>query len=207
MIIGLIGNTRVGKDTVADYLVNNYNFKKYSFSEQIKIITKTIFSWDDNKLNNNDKDNIDEEFGIIPRDFYKWLGTDIMQHEFDKKFKHCNLPKKSIWAYSVMKKINHDLNNNDDNIVITDFRFLHEFNLFNKVFKNMNYFIINKQKIDLQILNKYTDYWQYEIKPIIEIILHNKLNFNTIINNSTINNLYTNTDIIMNNENIYKNNN
>ena len=30
MIIGLCGKKRVGKDTVADYLVNKYGFVKYS---------------------------------------------------------------------------------------------------------------------------------------------------------------------------------
>ena len=72
MIIGLIGNQRTGKDTVADYLVSNYNFKKYSFADPIKEVSKKIFNWTDNQCNGSSKDILDVESGIVPRDFFQW---------------------------------------------------------------------------------------------------------------------------------------
>ena len=38
MLIGLIGCKRTGKDTFVDYLVENYNYKKYSFAYKLKLI-------------------------------------------------------------------------------------------------------------------------------------------------------------------------
>ena len=61
VIIGLIGNKRVGKDTIADYLVNNYNFKKYAFADQIKKISNIIFGWNGEQLDGEQKDIIDDE--------------------------------------------------------------------------------------------------------------------------------------------------
>ena len=41
-IIGILGNKRVGKDTVADYLVKNYGFIKYNFADPIKEICNYV---------------------------------------------------------------------------------------------------------------------------------------------------------------------
>ena len=46
MIIGMCGLIGTGKDTVADILVNNYNFKKLSFADKLKDGVATVFSWD-----------------------------------------------------------------------------------------------------------------------------------------------------------------
>ena len=41
-LIGLLGRKRVGKDTVADYLINNYNFTKHAFANPIKEVLKIM---------------------------------------------------------------------------------------------------------------------------------------------------------------------
>ena len=41
--IGLLGNKGSGKDTLADYLVKEKNFVKYSFAKPIKDIAKIMF--------------------------------------------------------------------------------------------------------------------------------------------------------------------
>ena len=46
MIIGMCGLIGTGKDTVADILVNNYNFIKVSFADKLKDGVATVFSWD-----------------------------------------------------------------------------------------------------------------------------------------------------------------
>ncbi|WP_413854178.1 AAA family ATPase [Candidatus Ruminimicrobium bovinum] len=40
MIIGLTGSYCSGKDTVADYIVNKYNFKHFSLSDEIRLLMK-----------------------------------------------------------------------------------------------------------------------------------------------------------------------
>ena len=42
--IGLLGQKGSGKDTLADYLVNNKGFVKYSFATPVKNISKILFN-------------------------------------------------------------------------------------------------------------------------------------------------------------------
>jgi len=43
MLIGLMGKARSGKDTVADYLVNNYSFEKVAFADPVKDFVEKHF--------------------------------------------------------------------------------------------------------------------------------------------------------------------
>jgi len=43
MRIALIGKAGAGKDTIADYLVQNYDFKKFAFADKIKEIVYDLF--------------------------------------------------------------------------------------------------------------------------------------------------------------------
>lgn len=43
MIICLIGKQRAGKDTVADYLVERYGFKKMSLADKVKEVARDLF--------------------------------------------------------------------------------------------------------------------------------------------------------------------
>jgi len=124
MIIGLIGNEHVGKDTIANYLCKIYNFRKYSLADPIKEIAKIIFNWNDHKLNGKLKDLEDEETGIVPRDFFKWLGTDIFQYTIHKKFPDLKIPERKIWANCMRQFI--EIYCSNSNIVIPDIRFKHE---------------------------------------------------------------------------------
>jgi dephospho-CoA kinase len=208
MIIGLIGNKRTGKDTVADYLVKNYNFKKYAFADQIKKVANTIFGWSDIQLNGDNKDQLDNELDIVPRQFFEWFGTDIMQHQFDEKFTNNKIPPRAIWAYSVLKKIQRDLElytTSDLNIVITDFRFMHEFNLLTSKLPEIKFIFIDKFSnyntqdtinIDKLLINSKD--WQYEIYNMLINIYENNTDMVIIKNNSTYDYLYSQIDSYMN---------
>lgn len=124
MIIGLVGNEHVGKDTVANYLCKEYNFRKYSLADPIKQISHELFGWNQNQLNGKQKDQIDEETGIIPREFFKWFGTDIFQYELHKKFPELKISERKIWANCMKQFI--EIHCHDSNIVVPDIRFKHE---------------------------------------------------------------------------------
>ena len=212
VIIGLIGNKRVGKDTIADYLVSNYNFKKYAFADQIKKVAHTIFGWSEDQLNDDNKDKLDDDLGIVPREFFEWFGTNIMQHGFDMKFIDNKLPPRAIWAYSVLKQIRLDLEiykMTDCNIIITDFRFMHEFNLITSQMPEIKFLIVDNLNvaIELKINNtNMTTYWQYEINDIINNIYNEDKQHHIIKNNSTFENLYLQIDTCMNDYNVLKQN-
>lgn len=133
MIIGLVGKKRVGKDTVADFLCDKYDFVKYGFADPIKEVGKIMFDFQEDQI----KDEIDERWGISPREFYQKFGTEygqfIMPQHFPELFR--NIDTRGFWVKRF--QIWYE-NNKDKNVVITDIRFLHEF----EEIKNMGGYII-----------------------------------------------------------------
>jgi hypothetical protein len=130
MIIGICGLQSSGKDTIGDYLIQHYGFKKISFAEVLKDIISILFSWDRNKLNGNTIENrlwreeIDiwwsKELNIpdfSPRYAMQFIGTDLFRKHF----------KNDIWVIILKKKLLEY--SKKMNIVITDCRFPNEINM------------------------------------------------------------------------------
>jgi dephospho-CoA kinase len=46
MIIGICGFIGSGKDTIADYLVNIYQFRRESCVNTLKNAVRSVFDWD-----------------------------------------------------------------------------------------------------------------------------------------------------------------
>lgn len=98
MIIGLSGKARVGKDTVADYLVTHYGFERCSFAIYLKSIAKNIVGWD----------GIKDHRG---RKLLQDLGTVVRQYD------------PTFWIRPVVSFIGMDTNKD---YVITDVRHFNE---------------------------------------------------------------------------------
>lgn len=81
-IIGLTGNAGVGKDTVADYLVSNYGYVKYSFARPLKDMLKAIGVDCDNR---DTKEIPHPVFGVSPRVMAQTLGTEWMRKCVNKE--------------------------------------------------------------------------------------------------------------------------
>ncbi len=77
-LIGFAGKARSGKDTAGEYLVDNYNFLRYSFAQPLKDATKIMFGLTDEQI--NDKEKAAEPWGMSPRDLYQRVGTDIARN-------------------------------------------------------------------------------------------------------------------------------
>ena len=125
MIIGMCGLIGTGKDTVADILVNNYNFIKVSFADKLKDGVATVFSWDREMLEGTTdesrtwREQKDEFWSretnehITPRLVLQMFGTDCMRNGFYN----------GIWVSIVKQQI---INNPDKHFVIPDVRFPNE---------------------------------------------------------------------------------
>jgi hypothetical protein len=74
--IGLTGRAGVGKDTVADYLVANHGFRKYSLAGPLKEMLKVIGVDCDNR---ETKELPHPVFGVSPRRMAQTLGTEWMR--------------------------------------------------------------------------------------------------------------------------------
>ena len=127
VIIGICGFQGSGKDTVANYLVNHYNFKKLSFASILKDIVSIIFNWDRNMLEGLTKEArlqreiVDEWWSknlniphFTPRYALQYIGTDIFRKHFHN----------DIWILTLENKIQQY-----ENVVISDCRYMNEITL------------------------------------------------------------------------------
>ena len=140
MIIGLIGQKRVGKDTVASIIKNinanldaNYNFKCMALADPIKDIARIMFNFTEEQLYDDAKDIVDPKWGIKPRDFFELFGTNIMQFNIYNYLPNLDsqVEKRLFWVKSLLAKIQND-KDKKQNVIITDVRGLHEINEINK---------------------------------------------------------------------------
>lgn len=189
LIIGLIGQKRVGKDTVADLfteLMNNRLLHRFALADPIKDIARIMFNFDENQLYDTDKDNLDENWGIKPRDFFEKFGTDIMQFDIYKYLPglETKIPQREFWVQLLLKKIKKILisSENQPIVIITDIRGTHELLAIKKEFTNALFIKIirptNKQLDDKMHLT--------QIEP--QTISDNLIDYN-IINDKCIDSL------------------
>lgn len=124
MIIGIIGQKGTGKDTVADYIVKNNNFKKISYAEPLKKICKELFDLTDEQLNDqHEKERIDSRWQMSPRVILQKIGTDLFRKHYDEDF----------WVNILIQKIK----NKEENFIITDIRHQNELDALSSNFENI----------------------------------------------------------------------
>jgi len=125
MLVGVVGFIGSGKDTVADYLVNNHEFRRESFAGTLKDAIAQIFGWARTMLEGRTREARlwreqvapwwSEKLGmpnLTPRWVLQFWGTEVCRKNFHD----------SIWIASLENK----LRNTQDNVVISDCRFPNE---------------------------------------------------------------------------------
>ena len=125
MIIGVCGFIGSGKDTVADHLVNNYNFKQQSYASSLKDAVAYVFGWNRIMLEGQTKqarewrEQVDPWWAdrlnmpdLTPRWVLQYWGTEVCRFGFHD----------DIWIASLENK----LRNSHDSVVISDCRFPNE---------------------------------------------------------------------------------
>jgi adenylate kinase family enzyme len=128
MLIGLVGLIGSGKDTVAEQLVKQHNFKRDSFAKSLKDATANIFGWDRALLEGYSKESREwreqpdrfwsEKFGkeVTPRWILQYFGTEVCRENM----------LDSIWVDSLVARYR------GENTVISDTRFVNEINTIRK---------------------------------------------------------------------------
>ena len=123
-IIAICGAKRSGKDVLASYIVKKYGYTRLSFAEPLKHIVKLLFNFSDQQVgliegSNDEKDTVDERWGISPRKALQFVGTEILQNKIQELLPNI---KRDYFANILLSKI-------EDNktYVISDLRFIHEY--------------------------------------------------------------------------------
>lgn len=125
MIVIMTGHAGAGKDTIADYLVSNYNFTKLSLATKLKEGVAHIFGWDYEMLLGSTpqsrlwREQPDQYWSsvcgrqITPRIALQQVGTECFRKVFGEDF----------WVGCLAKEI---VQNKSNNYVISDARFMSE---------------------------------------------------------------------------------
>ncbi len=125
MIIGICGFIGSGKDTLANYFVQEHGFARSSYAETLKDSVAAVFGWDRDMLEGNTnesrqwREQVDEWWAdrlemphLTPRWVLQYWGTDVCRHNLHN----------DIWIASLENK----LLNTNQNTVISDCRFPNE---------------------------------------------------------------------------------
>jgi len=123
IIIGICGKKFNGKDTFADYFVNEHGFKKVSFGDSVKHSLQNIFGFSDNQLWGNEKETVDQYWNVSPREMMQFFGTELMRIQLGDKFKNIG---QNIWVMSLERKLTDLLAKGYKKIIIPDIRFANE---------------------------------------------------------------------------------
>jgi hypothetical protein len=185
-IIAICGAKRSGKDVLAKYLINKYKYEKLSFAEPLKKAVKELFNFNDIQVGidedngmGNEKDIIDERWGITPRKALQFFGTEIMQYKMNELIPNTN---RGFFADILVSRIIPN-----KKYVISDLRFLHEYEKIKElniiIIKVIRPLIINQCMYDDHISEN-----EYEKIPCIDII--NKGSIEDYIENFELLNKY-----------------
>lgn len=123
-ILGICGFAGSGKDTLANYLIQEHGYIKLSFAGAVKDACSAIFGWDRAMLEGDTKESrawreVEDSWwsarlgmpGFSPRKALQMLGTDIMRNHFHE----------DIWIAVIENKLRMY-----SKVVITDCRFPNE---------------------------------------------------------------------------------
>lgn len=121
MLVGICGKAGSGKDTIGDYLIKKYKFKKIALADPIKRLVKDVFVLEDHTV----YDRIAREKSL--KNWPKWsvrkllqfIGTELFRENIDDE----------IWVKSLWYRIAKD---KKTNYVVSDIRFPNELDFFKK---------------------------------------------------------------------------
>jgi len=121
MLIGILGRKGHGKDTIADYLVVKYGFKKTAVAKPLKDITKILFGFTDEQLYDPVLKEVEDSYWKVkPRVVLQYLGTEIMRNKISEIIPWVG---GNFWLELLQKNVNVN-----DKTVVCDIRYENELN-------------------------------------------------------------------------------
>ena len=185
-IIAICGYKRSGKDTIAEYLTKNYNYNHYKITDKLRKIVQLLFNLNDNDYEIN-KEKIDNRWNITPRKMMQFIGTEVFQYKIQELLPDIG---RDFWIKSLLSdKLLNNIKNNDHKIVISDLRFIHEYENLKKL--NIPFIVIKVTNNRIKNIDNHVSETEYLKIPI---------NYE-IKNNGSLEELYNNINEIFNYQN------
>lgn len=130
MLIGILGYKFSGKDTTADHLVKNYNFKKIAFAQPLKDACRILFNFDEDQLYGNKKEVIDQRWNVTPRTVFQYIGTEMFRNGINEIIPDIG---NNFWVnLAILNYKNIIKDDKEQNVVISDVRFNNEVDAIHK---------------------------------------------------------------------------
>lgn len=167
MIIGLSAKAKSGKDTLADYLVQNYGYIKVAFADELKTMCSVDFDLSKKQLYGNLKEIKDYRYNKTPREILQATGQFYRSIDID------------FWVNKCITKLSVN-----KNYVISDVRLSNEYTAIKKL--NGKIIRINRDSVLRGHVSNSND--------ISETDLDNHSFDLTIENNGTLVDLYNKID-------------
>jgi dephospho-CoA kinase len=127
IILGIAGKKRSGKDTIGNYLINNYGYIRYAFGDPVKEVCKILFGFNNEQLHGEKKELV-SQYGISPREAFQKIGTEFGRVTIHDILPSLNIEQGNLWIEIFNRKCNEIRENEKGktNIIITDVRFENE---------------------------------------------------------------------------------
>ena len=127
LVIGLVGQAKVGKSTVAQCLKVLRNFQEFSFADRLKHICSDVFNLDLCYFYNTQMKEEITDLGVTPRQLMETVGTDLFRTSLQKslpslKLNIDNVGDVSIWTSMLYRELQDEKLSGVD-CVISDVRF------------------------------------------------------------------------------------
>ena len=123
-IIAICGYKRSGKDTIAEYLTKNYNYNHYKITDKLRKVVQLLFNLNDNDYEKNKEIN-DTRWNTTPRKIMQFIGTEVFQYKIQELIPNIS---RNFWIKSLLSdELLDNIKNNNHKIVISDLRFIHEY--------------------------------------------------------------------------------
>lgn len=120
VLLGLVGKKRVGKDTLADYLVSHHHYTKRAFAAPIKEACALLFQVPTSSFEDVcEKERVVARHGMSPRTMMQMVGTDMFRKQVHQDF----------WLRHFVEWYHHSAKHQTQNVVVTDIRFQNELDL------------------------------------------------------------------------------
>lgn len=149
-VIGLCGRRRVGKDTVATILNELYSYENVKISQDLKDALRILFGFTGEQIESGLKDQTDEYWGISPRQAMQYIGTEVMQYNINELLPDIG---RKFWIKGCINK--HIAPFDNKRIVLSDLRFVHEYEELKNKFKED--FMVIRIDRDLENANTLVD--------------------------------------------------
>ena len=121
--LGLTGEMGHGKSTVALYLCQRYGYGEYSFANPLKEGVKQLFSFSDEQVYGEEKNQNDERWGVSPRYILQQIGTELFRNHLQIYLPQISESPDGLWIRNFLRWFElHPCGR----VVISDCRFIDE---------------------------------------------------------------------------------